>query len=695
MSVKGVKARLQELEPRWPPERQHIFIAGAEGELSDAQALLRLPGGAGRVAGAGDTGRLKLMVCVDPSPPTWICKVCAMTVNASSTSSKLLTIFGNTGDTCARCSGQKATRAAHIAVLPKDAWHGSTREEMWGQDQPHRWQSWAPHLLNPEACLGRSLNHCASFCDAEHLSQLLQFCDGAVDAAAAGRLASQAPVVALTGRLTSPALSFEPPSSFQGRGEGRAYADHVKAKLEEYEGLWEHKNHAVVLLLLSAGGDSSAWIESPPEYSTGDTDHPGRPKAQSTPLRVLVERLEGPWHAPNDNQSVEFKLKLGRPERDEHRDGVLLPLLLQAGADPNQRFARFAPERSIDVEAGGGGTGGGGGGKPHEGDRVMAICRGGTRKCPGSIKRDNSDGTYDVEFDDGDRDRAVPFAAAARIRVDCRGVRIPPQQQKMGVATQTVLHLAVIQGQVEVAAALLQHGADVEARRVQENTHVLPGAEENLVGERVLAQLLAGGGWRYGVAVSAAEDKYEVAFDQVTGESRGAEQCEVEKTMLDRWQVKRAGAELDADSETALHLAVRRVCTTPLSDEEGFRMCELLLRHGADAHAVETKMVAVVAEVPFDLGSPAHYHHTFEWEDRFPRSSRKYNGQKIKRPVAPPLFVQQTTWQKVTRTALDIAVELGRPDLAGVLGRGRTRSDSQAAEGGEEEAARGARRGGE
>merc|ERR1719487_2469926 len=42
------------------------------------------------------------------------------------------------------------------------------------------------------------------------------------------------------------------------------------------------------------------------------------------------------------------------------------------------------------------------------GDKVMACCKGSKKQYPGTIFKDNRDGTYDVKFDDGDRDRAVP-----------------------------------------------------------------------------------------------------------------------------------------------------------------------------------------------------------------------------------------------------------------------------------------------
>ena len=42
------------------------------------------------------------------------------------------------------------------------------------------------------------------------------------------------------------------------------------------------------------------------------------------------------------------------------------------------------------------------------GDKVTARCRGSSRYYPGKVHSINSDGTYDIKFDDGDRDRSVP-----------------------------------------------------------------------------------------------------------------------------------------------------------------------------------------------------------------------------------------------------------------------------------------------
>ena len=74
---------------------------------------------------------------------------------------------------------------------------------------------------------------------------------------------------------------------------------------------------------------------------------------------------------------------------------------------------RFAPEGSIKKAGGGGGDESGADVevKLRVGDKVEAKCKGSKKHYPGKIFMDNRDGTYDVKFDDGNRDRAVPRAA--------------------------------------------------------------------------------------------------------------------------------------------------------------------------------------------------------------------------------------------------------------------------------------------
>merc|ERR1712054_208750 len=50
-----------------------------------------------------------------------------------------------------------------------------------------------------------------------------------------------------------------------------------------------------------------------------------------------------------------------------------------------------------------------------EGDKVEARCKGSKKHYPGKIFMDNRDGTYDVRFDDGDRDREVPKSSIKKL----------------------------------------------------------------------------------------------------------------------------------------------------------------------------------------------------------------------------------------------------------------------------------------
>jgi hypothetical protein len=72
---------------------------------------------------------------------------------------------------------------------------------------------------------------------------------------------------------------------------------------------------------------------------------------------------------------------------------------------------KFVPDSSI-KKVGGTALGIGSPSRPsailREGDKVMASCKGSKKHYAGKIFIDNRDGTYDVKFDDGDRDKAVP-----------------------------------------------------------------------------------------------------------------------------------------------------------------------------------------------------------------------------------------------------------------------------------------------
>merc|ERR1719506_3089925 len=63
--------------------------------------------------------------------------------------------------------------------------------------------------------------------------------------------------------------------------------------------------------------------------------------------------------------------------------------------------------KEADIEAQDGGGGGGGGGKLREGDKIEARYRGKSRYYPGRISRDRGDGSYDIDYDDGEKETRV------------------------------------------------------------------------------------------------------------------------------------------------------------------------------------------------------------------------------------------------------------------------------------------------
>merc|ERR550514_2098560 len=64
--------------------------------------------------------------------------------------------------------------------------------------------------------------------------------------------------------------------------------------------------------------------------------------------------------------------------------------------------------READIEAQDGGGGGGGAGTLKAGDKVEANFKGKGRYYPGIIGRDRGDGSYDIDYDDGEREMRVP-----------------------------------------------------------------------------------------------------------------------------------------------------------------------------------------------------------------------------------------------------------------------------------------------
>jgi hypothetical protein len=80
----------------------------------------------------------------------------------------------------------------------------------------------------------------------------------------------------------------------------------------------------------------------------------------------------------------------------ENRDGTF-----DVDYDDGEFEGRVEPENIRSLEKGGGG-GGGGGGKLEVGMKVEANYRGKGRYYTGKIAKENRDGTFDIDYDDGE-----------------------------------------------------------------------------------------------------------------------------------------------------------------------------------------------------------------------------------------------------------------------------------------------------
>merc|ERR1719261_627831 len=87
--------------------------------------------------------------------------------------------------------------------------------------------------------------------------------------------------------------------------------------------------------------------------------------------------------------------------------------------------------------------------KLSEGDKVEARCKGSKKHYPGKIFMDNRDGTYDVKFDDGDRDREVPKTSIKKL-----GGRSVPEERPISGSRSSASQ----------SGATLSAGTRVEAR---------------------------------------------------------------------------------------------------------------------------------------------------------------------------------------------------------------------------------------
>ena len=74
------------------------------------------------------------------------------------------------------------------------------------------------------------------------------------------------------------------------------------------------------------------------------------------------------------------------------------------------------------------------------GDRVEAKCRGWTKFFKGTIKRANSDGTFDITFDDGEQVRGV---LALQIKGGSQASAAPAQASPPGLAVDSKVEAKV------------------------------------------------------------------------------------------------------------------------------------------------------------------------------------------------------------------------------------------------------------
>lgn len=101
-------------------------------------------------------------------------------------------------------------------------------------------------------------------------------------------------------------------------------------------------------------------------------------------------------------------------------------------------------------------------GEIQRGDRVEARFRGGRKYFKGKIMRVNADGTYDIAYDDGDRDRSVPAEHIKKGEEDGRSPHSSPSRQRKGYEIDTDDEFE--NNQREGRSAGLKEGMRVEAQ---------------------------------------------------------------------------------------------------------------------------------------------------------------------------------------------------------------------------------------
>merc|ERR550514_690370 len=126
--------------------------------------------------------------------------------------------------------------------------------------------------------------------------------------------------------------------------------------------------------------------------------------------------------------------------------------------------------------------------KLSEGDKVEARCKGSKKHYPGKIFMDNRDGTYDVKFDDGDRDREVPKSSIKKL-----GGRSVPEERPISGSRSSASQ----------SGAKLSAGTRVEAR-YQGRTKYYPG--------KILRARISG---KYDIAYDDGEREMQVTRDMI------------------------------------------------------------------------------------------------------------------------------------------------------------------------------------
>ena len=151
-------------------------------------------------------------------------------------------------------------------------------------------------------------------------------------------------------------------------------------------------------------------------------------------------------------------------------------------------------------------------------DRIMAKCKGSKKFYPGKIKKDNGDDTYDILFDDGDRDRKCPTSdikpsadegnsieVGQKVKAKCKGSKVYyPGKVKADNGDDTY--------------DILFDDGDRDRRCPQSDIKVSPDmgndGEKIRVGEKVEAKCK--GSRRYfpgKVKADNGDDTYDILFD--------------------------------------------------------------------------------------------------------------------------------------------------------------------------------------